>query len=227
VPQFHAGDFAHSRRGFERFYGNEMERRALVSKLLDIIQRCGLRKFGAVIKKNDVAKGKAAMDLASDTTVDPYVFCCRSTLDDVYAFATNQGIGRQVRTIFEKGDSEDLLRKHLKKHALAEPEFAWSKKVVQKGTEQPRFVGLQAAGWVAWEYYVDFCRVAGLSDHEPTDKGRAAFQTFETIPGFLKIPFMSNPLHDVLKQLGRGAHGKRNAVADATRRLTTIRANKQ
>ena len=192
-----------------------------------VIQGCGLRKFGAAIKKKDVAKGKAAMELASDPTVDPYVLCCRSTLNDVYTFASSEGIGSQVRTIFEKGDSEDLLRRHLKKHILPEPEFAWSKKVVKKGMEQPRFVGLQAAGWIVWEYYVDFCRVAGLSNHEPADQGRTAFRAFETMPGFLKIPFMSNPLLDVLEQLGRGADRKRDTVADATRRLTTIRANKQ
>jgi hypothetical protein len=52
-----------------------------------VIQGCGLRKFGAAIKKKDVAKGKAAMELASDPTVDPYVLCCRSTLNDVYTFA--------------------------------------------------------------------------------------------------------------------------------------------
>lgn len=194
---------------------------------MNIIERCGLRKFGAVIKKSDLFRAKAALDLSTDSTLDPYVLCCRCALDDVYAFAKSEGIGTQTRTIFEKGDSEDLLRKHLKKHALPDAEFAWSKRVIRKGKAQPLFVGLQAAGWAAWEYYVDFCRVSGLSEHDPTDQGRAALGAFERMPGHIKIPYLSNPLQDLLVQMDGSFRRKVKIVHDATRRLTTIRASRQ
>jgi hypothetical protein len=223
VTHFHPRAFAYSIPPFERFKNDEPARRALVSRLLEVITSCGLRKFGAIIKKSDFTKGKAHLGFSADSTVDPYVLCSRSTVNDLHAFAKGEGADKTIITVFEKGDSEDLLKKHFDKHGLPEPEFAWSKEVYKKGKLQRIFIGLQAAGWITWEYYVDFCRVSGLNDNRPTEKGRAAFRAFEDMPGNIKIPFASNLLGDILKQSSNSFGESQKVVHDATKRLEEIR----
>jgi hypothetical protein len=196
---FHAGDFARFKPPFERFKDDESARRELVSRLLDVIHGCGLRKFGAVVKKADLVKAKAALGFATDQTVDEYVLCCRSSVDDLYAFAKSENIG-SVATVFEKGDPEDRLRKHFASHGFPDPDFAWAKEHYIKGKRQREFIGLQAAGWLAWEYYADWCRVLGLSDQTPSEHGRAPFRAFEEMPGHIKITFQRNPFDGILTQ---------------------------
>lgn len=215
------------KKPFERFKDNEPNRRLLVSRLLNVIRGCGLRKFGAVLKKKDFLKAKAAMKLETDATVDTYVLCSRSAIDDLHAFAKSEGVTDNPRCVFEKGDSEHLLRKHLKKHGFSEPDFAWSKVVYKKDIPHDPFLGLQAAGWITWEYYVDSCRVFGLSEHPPTERGREAFRTFDDMPGHIKIPFLSTPLDDVSKRVAESFMKSRRVVDEATERLDTIRRERE
>ncbi len=219
LPYFHAGDFAHFKKRFAGFKGNIELQHRLISRLLDVIEGCGLRKFGAIIKKSDFPRAKEIAGFATDCTVDPYVLCARSSVDDLYAFCKRESIDGSIGTIFEKGDSEDSLRKHFDKHGFPDPEFAWCKEVIKKGKSQRQFIGLQAAGWIVWEYYVDFCRVFGLADIPPTDNGRVPLRRFESLPGNIKIPYLSNPSKDLMKQLTASFGQSLHVVAEATQTL--------
>lgn len=154
------------------------------------------------------------------------MFCAVAPRLTICMFARGEGIPHP-KVVFEKGDSEDLLRKHFKKHDLPDPEFAWSRSIIRDGRPQQFFVGLQAAGWVAWEYYVDSKRLFGLDDHDPTEEGRAPLRVFERLPGHVKIPYASAPLRDVAARVGKSFQSKVDGVRHATRRLTAIKANKQ
>ena len=172
------------------------------------------------MKPKDLTKAKAAMGLANDETVDPYVLCSRSAMDDLHAFAKREGITSKPHCVFEKGDEEDLLRKHLKKHQFPDAEFRWSREVEKKGMLHSPFLGLQAAGWIAWEYYLDACRVFGLKEYRST---RETLATFESMPGNIKIPFYSNPLDDVTRQLDESFGKRLEVIQQATQRLESIR----
>jgi hypothetical protein len=162
------------------------------------------------------------MGLDTEATIDPYVLCARATIDDLYAFAQREGFGRDILTVFEKGDPEGLLRKHLHKHGFPDPQFAWAREFRKKGRLQPTFLGLQAAGWLVWEYYVDFCRIFGLSEHPPTDLGREALRAFEQMPGDIRIPHLRNPLEDVLRQSDKAFRKSLQVTNDASRTLEKI-----
>ena len=201
IDRFHAGDFAGCKGQFQSFKNNETKKRDLISRLLDVIEECGLRKFGAWMEKGKVAEAKALLGLTEDDTAShPYVLCSRYAVDDLHAFARGAGIHSNVEAVFEKGDPEHLLRKHFTKHDYPDPEFRWSHVVCQKGIRRDPFLGLQAAGWIAWEYYVDVCRVFGLSEQQPTTEGRHAFRVFEGLPGRVNILYASNPLKDIWNQ---------------------------
>lgn len=203
LPHFHAGDFALSKPPFHVLRGDEPKRRALVADLLAVIQECGLRRFGGFIRKKDIPKGKMKDGFSSDTTVDGYVLCARSVADDFLAFARGDGATDNLTYIFEKGDSEDLLTRHFREQGFPEPIFKWSKvHVTRKGIKHSPFLGLQAAGWLAWEYYIDFCRLIGLDHHRATDEGRVPFRAFEVMPGHPKIVYLGYDHYvDIFRQV--------------------------
>ena len=201
IPYFHAADFANYKPPFDIFRNDEIGRRKLVSELLSIMSECGLRKFGALIDKPSVQKAKKNMGMEDGPYMDDYVVCCRRVVNDLFKYARGEGIF-DISVIFEKGDSEDLLRKHFRHNRLPEPDFRWSKDFTdRKGVAHHPLLGLQAAGWVAWEYYVDSCRTLGLS-HEPwTAKGRVPYQAFEKMPGNIIIQNVQNPYPRILEQM--------------------------
>jgi hypothetical protein len=152
-----------------------------------------------VVRRKDFIQAKANLGLAMDSTVDPYVLCSRYAVDQLYIYAKSEGITGNIRCVFEKGDPEDRLRKHFKNNDFPDPDFMWSKlHIDRKGFCHDPFLGLQAAGWLTWEYYVDFCRLFGLSKQRHNDEGRFPLRVFEDLPGFLKVPFLSKPFLDVL-----------------------------
>ncbi len=199
VPFFHAGDFARSQEPFKHGWGEERKRKDFQAELMAIIEECGLRKFGSVLWVADHLKAKANMDLATDPTADPYVLCSRAAIEDFNAFAVGEGIREDVRYVFEKADAEDKLRRHFRKHAFHEPDFMWSKMVVKKDIIQKPFLGLQAAGWIAWEYYLNFFRSFTPGQKHEERWALKIFEDHGRIPGQLKILYKSAPLMDVLR----------------------------
>jgi hypothetical protein len=149
------------------------------------------------------------------------VLCARSAVDDFIAFAKGEGQRDNIEYIFEKGDEEDTLRKHFRKHDFQDPVFRWSKPVTHKGITQQPFIGLQAAGWIVWEYYMSFSRYFGeFFKRDP--KGRWALQTFDNhreVRGEVKILYKSAPMLDFMKQFEANFIDLSANVAEATRRL--------
>ena len=87
-----------------------------------------------------------------------------------------------------------------------------------KGSNHDPFVGLQAAGWVAYEYYLDAHRLlyAGPSD-------RWAFHQFESIPGNI-IVLHHTLLMPHVPSMEKYMTEKCNAVRDAALWLEGIKA---
>jgi hypothetical protein len=224
VDFFHAGDFAFQRGQFKVGWDAQLDQQKRLdfqSKLMAVIQECGLRKFGAVLWNADRHKARAAMNLSIDSTATPYVMCARSAVDDFIAFSLGEGQRNNIEYIFEKGDEEHALRQHFQKHDFQDPIFRWSKPVTKKGITQDPFIGLQAAGWIVWEYYMSFSRWFGeMFKRDP--KGRWALQTFDDhrqVRGEVKILYKSSPMLDFMKQFEASFTDLSANVLEATKRL--------
>lgn len=222
VPFFHAGDFAYSRWPFDSGWkGEERKRRDFQSELMEVIQNCGLRKFGSLLWVADQNKAKATMGLSTDSTASPYVLCSRAAVEDLIAYAVREGQRENIEYIFEKGDEEDRLRQHFRKHSFHEPSFRWSKPVEKKGITQQPFMGLQAAGWIVWEYYLSFFR--SFQEFFKHDiEGRWALRVFENhrqVPGEIKILYKSAPMMDFERQFRESFPDLFGPVSEATRRI--------
>lgn len=188
LAYFHAGDFAHSVKNFASWKGDEQRRKSLLADLFRIIQDCGLRKFGVVLHLESfvkIRKKHSADPFLGPfvNRVDAFAYAATMAVESFQAYAAGEGIHDNVRYVFEKGDPEHILRRLFVAKGLVEPDFMWCKPHTgSKGFSYDPFVGLQAAGWIAYEYYLDMERLlySGPSD-------RWALRQFETLPGYLTI----------------------------------------
>lgn len=222
VPFFHAGDFAHSNPPFDHGWENEeQKRRDFQSELMNVIQTCGLRKFGSLLWVADKNKAREMMGLSKDSTASPYVMCSRAAVEDFIRYAKGEGQRESIEYIFEKGDEESRLRQHFQKHSFADPIFRWKHEVVRKGLTYKPYLGLQAAGWIVWEYYVSFTRSFG-SLFKHGIEGRWALQVFDDhrqVPGEIKILYKSAPFVDFARQFKETFPDLFGPISEATSRL--------
>jgi hypothetical protein len=224
VEFFHAGDFAHSQKQFKTGWDHkhdQQKRMDFQHELIEVIQECGLRKFGSVLWTTDQHKARTMMGLSTDHTASPYVMCARSAVEDFHTVAIGQGQRDNIEYVFEKGDEEGRLREHFRKHGFHDPSFKWKHPVTLKGITQQPFIGLQAAGWIVWEYYMSFCRsFAEFFKHDV--KGRWALQIFDDhrcVPGEVKILYKSTPLMDFVRQYQASFVDLSESIVEATKRL--------
>lgn len=214
LPYFHAGDFAHSSGPFsDGWKDNEPRRRLLTRDLMGIIEDCGLRKFGCILRLED---HKKVCD-RRNVKMDEFAFAAMKAVESFRSHGSAEGAGQAMRCIFEKGDPEEELRQLFRYYKIDQPVFAWSRPHKDaKGTAHEPVIGLQAAGWIAYEYYLDAQR---LLYSEPTS--RWAFERFEKLPGFLTLH--SGPLVPKIPEMTP----QYKSVLKATRKLTEIKAQKQ
>jgi hypothetical protein len=177
---FHAGEFAQSSGQFkDGWKDNESRRRNLSRDLMEIIRGCGLRKFGCVLQPKYFYQSMEPHKEKDYRTERMKAFTLGATVsaDEFYSYAIGEGITRNLRCVFEKGDPEDALRAAFRGSRYNDPDFAWSKPHTdRKGIEHDPFLGLQAAGWIAYEYYLE-------ATHS---RQRWAFACFEQMTGHIK-----------------------------------------
>jgi hypothetical protein len=180
LKYFHAGDFAQSNGQFKSGWkDNEPRRRKLSQDLMEIIQGCGLRKFGCVLEpKYFYQSMEPHKNIIFAVRMKAFTLGAVVSADEFYNYAIGQGITRNLRCVFEKGDPEDALRAAFRGSGYTDPDFAWSKPHTdRKGVEHDPFLGLQAAGWIAYEYYLE-------AKHS---RQRWAFNCFEDLIGHIKM----------------------------------------
>ena len=148
---------------------------------MSIIQESGLRKFGTVLKLDDFKRSRDRRKLESDA----FAYCAIDVVKACTAFAHTEGIRDNVRYVFEKGDPEDHLTKWFRECGYNDPHFAWSRPHTDDKGVEP-VLGLQAADWLAYEYYLDADR---LLYHTSTDGW--ALKQFETVQGHIMLRYES------------------------------------
>lgn len=173
---------------------------------MEIIEGFGLRKFGCVVTLDDFQafKKKKAKELSKLPNVDGFTFAAMTSVKAFHDYAWSEGITSNVRCVFEKGDPEDLLRKIFRLHGYSDPDFAWNRPVTDsKGFTRDPFVGLQAAGWIAYEYYLDADRL--LYSDNPSD--RWALNRFESLQGNIILQHAGAPTRAARRTLSNAVRG--------------------
>jgi hypothetical protein len=211
---FHSGDFAQFRKEFK--YGwrdNEPRRIALLRDLMDIIRGHGLRRFGCAVPIG-VQQGISPQ---VRSRFDAYVHAALATVDQFNHYARSINVDRNVRCVFEKGENETILRERFREEGYADPDFTWKSPFTdRKGFTHDGFLGLQAAGWIAYEYYLDTSRVFDVKTSvDAIENGRWAYREFETLPGFIQCAVSPKVSEMVVK------------VRDATQHLAKLRPHRK
>lgn len=194
LKYFHAGELAQFQGEFREGWKNdEPRRRALCGDLLSIISDCGLRKFGASVALEDYELNKASFtNHPAAVRMNAFALAATVATDEFYTYAVREGVQRNVRCVFEKGDPEDALRGVFRGSGYVEPHFAWKTDYTdRKGIKHDPFLGLRAAGWIAYEYYLSAQRF--LSAKDATE--RWPLLQFEALPGqIIPVQFIPHEL---------------------------------
>src|SRR5262249_24419890 len=139
---------------------NEPRRRALLSDLMDIIRGHGLTRFGCAVP---VGVHNELDSSVTDKSFDAYAHAALAAVDHFNAYARREKV-EQIHYVFEKGEPEDALRRRFREEGFKDPHFTWRKPHLdRKGFLDPGFMGLQAAGWVAYEYWLDMTHTLDLN----------------------------------------------------------------
>jgi hypothetical protein len=152
---------------------------------MEIIIDCGLRKFGALIALEDFAETLQNISHPGASFANAFAFGGVLSADAFYAYAEREGAARNIRCVFEKGDPEESIRRAFRASGYNDPDFTWKvPRIDRKGVTHDPFIGLQAAGWIAYEYYLAHARDL-VSDGKPLSP-RWAFAEFEKLPGHIR-----------------------------------------
>lgn len=215
LSEFHAGDFAHFSGDFvSGWKGNEPRRRALLHDLMDLIRGHGLTRFGCAVP---LPIHNRLDSTIKDRFFDAYVHASLAAVDHFNHYARELRV-ECVRYVFEKGEREDGLRQRFREEGYNDPDFTWKKPHrTRKGFVDPGFLGLQAAGWIAYEYYLDMTKTLNLNMPltKKQEEGRWAFQQFESLPGgAIQLVMSPDSSNMVMK------------IRDATRHLRNLKPHK-
>jgi len=193
LPYFKASEFARSSGPFDGWADNEPRRRALSNDLMEIIHECGFRKFGSVLRPADFRQHIAQWQKDGYPEMTSFAFAAMKAVEDFCAYAKAEGIKRNVRFVFDRGDPEHEIRVLFKHYGMHDPHFESDTPFVdRKGFEYDPFLGLQASDWLAYEYRLDALH---FFESKPTD--RWALRQFDKLPGTVRLLGFGTPYPDV------------------------------
>lgn len=157
VAHFHMKDFAHSRKEFESWKGDEERRGEFLKRLISVIRGCTRHSFAtAVILKDyeELNKKYRLKELCS-----PYVICALTCVADVAKWCNARGYPDPTQNVFEDGVKYkgEFLRFYPSSRNFHQISYA----------KKHDFVAFQAADFVAWEHTKKYRRLLseGLMQH--------------------------------------------------------------
>lgn len=139
---FHMMDFAHSKREFKSWRGDERRRMRFLQRLTSIVSTRVRKSFSSVV----ILKDYKALDKKfrlHETVGHPYAFCGHVCAEKVRNWAREYRVNEPIEIVFEtgsrhKGELMDILTLH----GLSDPIFR----------KKQEHSALQAADLVAWEH---------------------------------------------------------------------------
>lgn len=141
IDRFHMRDFAHSKREFENWKGDEERRSRFIQRLIGIIRerlRCSIAT--AVILEDYRAINQKYM--LDEFLGPPYAICGLTCVKNTLRWADQRGYIDPVRYVFEDGAKDkNKFKRIMGRFQLRDPIF---------GTKDDH-LAFQAADFVAWE----------------------------------------------------------------------------
>lgn len=142
LTHFHMKDFAHSKKEFEPWKGDEGRRRQFIERLIRIIRKHTRKSFsnGLILDAYNEINSKYPFQ---EYLGKPYAFCARMCLAGIDNWKNEHGYVDPVISVFEDGPHEkNSFVKLLERDGYPVPTFG------KKLEHTP----LQAADFVAWEH---------------------------------------------------------------------------
>jgi hypothetical protein len=177
----HMKEFSHSRGQFEKGWKGETRRReSLLKDLMNIIRSHAYRKFGLGIV-NDTFRASLSTTTMEQWSLNAYSLAGRTCVKDVDEWTFEEHCRSTVEFVFEEGDKGwGLLCTRLLEDGYQKPTKRPKKdRYTPEGFLVPAFVPLQAADFLAYEYFLELTRAVDGSDHNT----RWALEEFERMPG--------------------------------------------
>ncbi|HEX8474852.1 MAG TPA: DUF3800 domain-containing protein [Pyrinomonadaceae bacterium] len=141
IKRFHMRDFAHSRREFESWKGDEKRRTAFMKSLVEIIRRNVRKSFSQAIILDGYNRVNEKYQLAEQMLL-PYSLCAFACARSVNTWAKEHGYIEPVNYVYEDGAKHKQQFKKVMEHqGYPEPVFR----------NKDDNVAFQAADLVAWE----------------------------------------------------------------------------
>jgi hypothetical protein len=141
LTHFHMKDFAHSKKEFASWKGDEERRKRFLERLIDIIRQNVSKGFSNAV----ILQGYREINSKyrfQEYVGKPYAFCARICLADVDAWKEQHGYQDPILNVFEDGaNDKSALVALVGRDKYTAPTFG------QKREHTP----LQAADFVAWE----------------------------------------------------------------------------
>jgi hypothetical protein len=142
LSHFHMKDFAHSKKEFSDWKGDETRRKQFLERLISIIRKNTRKSFSyaVILKAYRELNSKYCLE---ETIGKPYAFCSVLCLMGLEVWKQEHGYRDPVQTIFEDGaaDKKDF-KQLLNKDSEVFPIFG----------QKREYTPLQAADLVAWEH---------------------------------------------------------------------------
>jgi hypothetical protein len=141
---------------FIRWAADEAKKRALVRDLIGIIEPHAFRKFGVVLEVRGMADHFSDADRA-EWNLNAYSLASLFCVKYVERWAARERIKVPIEYVFEEGDiGRDQLEKRLRRRGC-KVQFKPGKRdrKTGAGSSVPAFVPLQAADFIAGEYFME------------------------------------------------------------------------
>ena len=182
VTFFRASELAHSVGQSEGWKGQEKRRRRLQSDLMELVVANAYRKFGCVLDNSKM--GQIPDAVKEHYYINAYSLAGRTCVSDVARWKKVEKITAPTEFVFEDGDvGKEELRKRMVEDAHPEPIFRPKKDETNPDSSIRRqaFVPLQAADWLAYEYFLALKHV--VYEKKQNYELRWGIEQFERIPG--------------------------------------------
>src|SRR2546429_4220285 len=105
LTHFHMKDFAHSKKEFECWKGDEIRRKSFIERLIAIIRKNTRKSFSSAVVLDAYREINSAY-LFEEYFGKPYVFCARMCFAGVDNWQQEHGYQDPVSVIFEDGVSD-------------------------------------------------------------------------------------------------------------------------
>jgi hypothetical protein len=201
LAYFHMVEFAHSKKEFTDWKGDESRRQNLFGDLIDIIIRNVYRQAGCAIDMKNFSTLSA--EAKQEASLNAYVLAARTCAADIRRWQEKERFVVPTAYVFEDGDEgKGKLTTRFTEDALPVPHFKPKTAYTKDGITHNAFTPLQAADILAYEVHKPY---RDLATGSLVERFRWGFEELSKIPGVVGhySPENIETLNNMLTILGK------------------------